>query len=139
LAEIDELIPGLYRICCYKDDRRLSFNQFLIEDELPALIHTGTYPMFEQVRAAVAQVLDPASLRYVVVPHFEADECGGMGRLIADAPDAVLACSAIGAGVNLCQWDFQGPVRGVQDGRCSSWVATACASSRRRMCTTGIR
>jgi flavorubredoxin len=116
LAEIDELTPGIYRICCYKADRRISFNQFLIDDELPTLIHTGQHPMYEQVRGAVAQVLDPGRLRYVVVPHFEADECGGMGRFVAEAAGAVLVCSAIGAGVNLCQWDFDGPVRGAVDG-----------------------
>ena len=42
--------------------------------------------MYEQVRAAVAQVLDPARLRYIVVPHFEADECGSMNEWLAAAP-----------------------------------------------------
>jgi len=117
VAEVDELTPGVYRICCYSEEHRLiSFNQFLIDDERPTLIHTGQYPMYEQVRSAVAEVLDPARLRYIVVPHFEADECGGMGRFAAEAADAVLVCSAIGAGVNLLQWDYDGPVQGVRDG-----------------------
>jgi flavorubredoxin len=116
VAEIVELTTDIYRICCYKDDRRISFNQFLINDELPTLIHTGQYPMYEQVRAAVAQILDPARLRYIVVAHFEADECGGMGRFVAEAKAAELVCSAVGAGVNLLQWDYQGPVLGAQDG-----------------------
>lgn len=117
MAEVDELTPGVHRICCYsKDHRQISFNQFLIDDELPTLIHTGQYPMYEEVRSAVAQVLDPARLRYIVVPHFEADECGGMARFVAEAREAVLICSAIGAGVNLLQWDYVGPVQGVRDG-----------------------
>src|SRR5262249_48845858 len=82
----------------------------------PALIHTGTFPMYDDVRSAVAQVLDPSRLRYVVVPHFEADECGGMGRFVAKAPNAVLACSALSARINLQQWDYRGPVKGMQDG-----------------------
>jgi flavorubredoxin len=68
------------------------------------------------VRRAIGDVIDPARLKYVVVPHFESDECGGMGRFVADAPDATLVCSEAGAVLNLSGWDYAGPVRGVRDG-----------------------
>jgi hypothetical protein len=68
------------------------------------------------VRDAVSYVLDPSRLAYVIVPHFEADECGGMGRFVAEAKQAVLVCSAAGARINLLQWDYAGPVKGVEDG-----------------------
>ena len=116
MAQVDQVADGIYRISSFVPQKRLSFNQFLIDDERPALVHTGTYPMYDEVRAAVAQVLDPARLAYVVVPHFEADECGGMGRFVAEAPEAVLVCSAVGARINLWQWDYAGPVLGVEDG-----------------------
>jgi flavorubredoxin len=64
----------------------------------------------------VAQVLDPKRLAYVLCPHFEADECGGMGRFVEEAPEAVLACSEAGAILNLSGWDYSGPVRGFRDG-----------------------
>src|SRR5207247_2824795 len=67
-----------------------SYNQFLIDDEHPTLIHTGTYPLYEDVRQAVSEILDPGRLAYIIVPHFEADECGGMGRFVAAAPQGVL-------------------------------------------------
>src|SRR5215831_6275885 len=91
MARIDHLIGGIYRISTFAPEKRISFNQFLIDDDAPALIHTGAFPMYADVRATIAQVLDPSRLRYVVVPHFEADECGGMGRFVAEAPQAVLA------------------------------------------------
>jgi flavorubredoxin len=116
MARVDHLAGGIYRISTYAPEKRISFNQFLIDDDEPALIHTGTFPLYGDVRAAVAEVLDPARLRYVIVPHFEADECGGMGRFVAEAPDAALICSAVGARINLQQWDYGGPFRGVQDG-----------------------
>ncbi|MBV9636309.1 MAG: hypothetical protein JOZ40_16940 [Methylobacteriaceae bacterium] len=116
MARVDHVTGGIYRISTYAPEKRLSFNQFLIEDEEPALIHTGTFPMYADVRTAIAQVLDPSRLRYVIVPHFEADECGGMGRFVAEAPHAVLACSAVGARINLQQWDYAGPIKGMQDG-----------------------
>src|SRR3954468_3694711 len=117
MARIDEVAEGIYRICTtvQLEGEAFQFNQFLIEDELPALIHTGVFPMYEDVRKTVAEVLDPARLAYIVCPHFEADECGGMGRFVAEAPEAVLACSEMGAGLNLTQWDYSGPVRGFRD------------------------
>jgi flavorubredoxin len=116
VAQVDEVVGGIYRISTFMPAKQLQFNQFLIDDELPALIHTGTYPMYEDVREAVAEVLDPKRLAYVICPHFEADECGGMGRFVAEAPEAVLACSELGFRINLTQWDYSGPVRGFRDG-----------------------
>ncbi|HZT43670.1 MAG TPA: FprA family A-type flavoprotein [Chthonomonadaceae bacterium] len=115
MITIDPMAEGIYRICQIEEGFPITFNQFLIDDECPALIHTGPYPMYEQVRKAVAEVLDPSRLAYVVVPHFEADECGGMGRFVAAAPEAVLVCSGTGAVLNLNHWDYAGPVKGVYD------------------------
>jgi flavorubredoxin len=61
-------------------------------------------------------VLDPARLAFVVVPHFEGDECGGMTRFAAEAKEAVLACGAIGAAINLNEWDYAGAVVGMRNG-----------------------
>ncbi len=116
MAHIDQVAQGIYRIASYAPTSDMSFNQFLIEDQHPTLIHTGTCPLYEAVRQAVAQVLDPARLDYIIVPHFEADECGGMGRFVAEARQAVLVCSLVGAAINLTKWDYAGPVQGVQDG-----------------------
>lgn len=116
MAQIDHIADGIYRISSFAPTPDMSFNQFLIADEHPALIHTGMYPMYEDVRRAVAEILDPTRLEYIIVPHFEADECGGMGRFVTEAQQAVLVCSMVGALVNLTQWDYAGPVRGVQDG-----------------------
>jgi flavorubredoxin len=38
------------------------------------------------------------------------------GRFVAEAPNAVLVCSALSARINLQQWDYKGPVKGMQDG-----------------------
>ncbi len=116
MARIDEVSEGIYRISTWASEAGISFNQFLIDDERPALIHTGQYPMYERVRKAVAEVMDPALLAYVMVPHFEADECGGMGRFVEEAQGAILACGEVGARINLTQWDFSGSVQGFRDG-----------------------
>ena len=52
------------------------------------LMHTGVYQAYEDIRKAISEVLDPARLAYVVLLHFEGDECGGMDRFIAEAKKA---------------------------------------------------
>jgi flavorubredoxin len=91
MIRVDEVADGIYRLSTMDPGFSITVNQFLIDDKRPTLIHTGMFPMYEDVRRAVAEVLDPARLAYAVCPHFEADECGGMGRFVAEAPEAVLA------------------------------------------------
>src|SRR4051795_766819 len=84
MARVDEVVDGIYRICTTVQlpDTEFQFSQFLIDDERPALIHTGMHGLYEGVREGVAEVLDPGKLEYVVLLHFEADENGGMDRFL---------------------------------------------------------
>jgi flavorubredoxin len=116
MHRIDPLTDGIYRISIFFPQYGITINQFLIADEKPALIHTGTHPMYEGVRQAISQVLDPATLAYVIVPHFEADECGGMGRFVQGSPKSTLICSDAGVALNFSAWDYGGPYKGMRDG-----------------------
>lgn len=117
MVKIDQIVDGIYRICSVPPGKSpVGFNQFLIDDERPTLIHTGFYEAYDTVRSAVAQVLDPKRLAYVVLAHFEADECGGMDRFLSEAPDSVLVASELSAGVNLAHWNYRGAVKGMRDG-----------------------
>ena len=51
------------------------------------LVHTGVHQAYDGIRKAIAEVLDPASLAYVVLLHFEGDECGGMEPLHGRGPE----------------------------------------------------
>jgi flavorubredoxin len=119
MTRIDEVTGGIYRISTMPKDSPIGFNQFLIDDEHPALIHTGMAPMYEDVRKAIKQVLDPARLAYVILLHFEGDECGGMERFMAEAPEAQLVGCELSAYLNLNSFDFacQGRVLGKRDGQ----------------------
>jgi flavorubredoxin len=117
MARIDEIVDGIYRISTtFSDGFDFQFNQFLIDDERPALVHTGMYAMYDDVREAVAEVLDPGKLGYVLLLHFKADECGGMDRFLEGAPDSTLACCAASVQLNLSGWNYRGRVEGHQDG-----------------------
>jgi hypothetical protein len=42
MVRVDEVADGIYRISTLETE--FQFNQFLIDDELPALGHTGMWP-----------------------------------------------------------------------------------------------
>lgn len=115
-TRIDEIVGGIYRISNWSGESTITFNQFLIDDERPTLVHTGRYGDYEAVRSAIAQVLDPARLQYVILLHFEADECGGMERFLDAAPAAVLAGSWLSVEINLRQWGYRGELKGFKNG-----------------------
>ena len=71
--------------------------------------------MFERVRDAVGQIMDPKSLRWIAFSHFEADECGALNFWLQEARDAKAACSRNGALVSVGDYAF-GKVRPLDDG-----------------------
>jgi flavorubredoxin len=119
MAQIDQIVDGIYRISTPPDPNvPISFNQFLIEDEAPVLVHTGVYGEYEGIHKAISEVLDPATLAYVVLLHFEGDECGGMDRFMGGAKNAQLVGSDMSAVLNLTSFgvDYVDRVKGVRDG-----------------------
>lgn len=105
-TQVDEIAPDLFRISTYIAKYDLQFNQFLVRDDEPLLFHTGMQSMFELVRAAVAKIIDPATLRWIGFSHFEADECGSLNAWLSQAPQAQALCGIIGATININ--DFTG-------------------------------
>lgn len=124
MTTIDEIAPDLYRICTYIPEIDLQFSQFLVKDEEPLLWETGMKQMFPAVRAAVAKIIDPATLRWVAFSHFEPDECGSLNEWLTLAPRAEPLCSAVGAMVFVNDGATR-PARGVG-------VETLIETGRRR-------
>ena len=64
MARMDEIVDGIYGISTTFnfDGLDFGFDQFLMDDERRALIHTGMYGMYDDVRRAVGEVLDPGRL-----------------------------------------------------------------------------
>jgi flavorubredoxin len=115
-TRIDHIAGGIYRIATWAEPYGITFNQFLIDDERPALIHTGEYEAYENIRKAIAEVLDPASLAYVALLHWEGDENGSMDRFMAEAPKAELVGSALSIALNARGFGVHERVRGFTDG-----------------------
>jgi flavorubredoxin len=115
-TRIDHITGGIYRISSWEEEYRLTFNQFLIDDERPTLIHTGNYDHYEPIRRAVREVLDPATLANIILLHWEGDENGGMDRFMAEARESELVGSALSIGLNAHGFGLHERVRGFMDG-----------------------
>jgi flavorubredoxin len=100
-TKVTEIVADLYRISTFAPEYGIQFNQFLLKDDEPFLMHTGFKHMFAATRDAVASVLDPARLRWIGFSHFESDECGALNEWLAAAPAAQPLCSFVGAMVSV--------------------------------------
>jgi flavorubredoxin len=101
-VKIAEIHDGIYRISGYDSIFGITFNQFLIVDEQPVLIHTGPIGMYKKIEEKVKEVIPLQKLAYVAFLHFESDEWGGMEFL--ESADAKLVCSDLSSKLNLSGW-----------------------------------
>ena len=96
-CNVDEIAPDLFRLSTFHPDYGMQFNQFVLRDDEPVLIHTGMRAMLPATLEGIASVVDPSTLRWIGFSHFEADECGAINELLAIAPNAAPICSFVGA------------------------------------------
>src|SRR5262249_1397910 len=108
-ARVDEIAPQIFRIAVWTRKAPITFNQFVIRDECPALIHTGHAALFDTVRAQVERLLDPRTLRYISFSHFEADECGALNHWLTLAPQAEVCCGSIAARTSIADFALRPP------------------------------
>lgn len=100
-SNITEISTDLYRISTFHPDFGIQFNQFLLKDDEPFLMHTGFKQMFPLTLEAVASIIDPAKLRWIGFSHFESDECGALNDWLRIAPESQAVCSFVGAMVSV--------------------------------------
>jgi flavorubredoxin len=114
-ATVTEIAADVFRISIFPEGGRLSFGCFLIRDDEPAMVETSFNRFFGLVHGAVKTLIDPSTLRYILIPHFEMDECGSLNRFLEVAPRAEPVCSPIGARVTLPDFS-QRPPRALAQG-----------------------
>jgi flavorubredoxin len=92
-----------------------TFNQYLINDEVPLLYHTGLRKLFPLVCEAIGTVIELDSLRYIGFSHYEADECGSLNDFLSIAPNAEPLCSEVAKMVSVDDVAIR-PARALADG-----------------------
>src|SRR5215218_3083469 len=110
MATIAEVAEDTFRINLEIPGAPIDVSFFVIRDEQPTLVETGFRRAFADTYQAVARVLDPTTLRYVVVPHLEGDESGALNLFLERAPNAKPVGSPIGAAVNLSDFAIREPL-----------------------------
>jgi len=115
MATITEVAEDIYRVNAELPGRPVTVSMFVIDDEEPTLVETGHRKLHDEIRDAVRKVIDPSRLRYVVVPHFEADECGGLNHFLDAAPHAVPVASPVGAATSISDFAIRDPLRADED------------------------
>ena len=96
-ANVTEIAADVYRISTFHPEYGIQFNQFLIKDDEPFIMHTGFKKMFPITLDGVASLIDPKKLRWIGFSHFESDECGALNDFLGVAPNAQAVCSVVGA------------------------------------------
>jgi hypothetical protein len=106
----------LYRLSTYVPEANLQFNQFLLCDEQPLLLHTGMRGLFPSVKEAVARLIDPATLRWIAFSHFEAEDCRSLREWQSLAPEACALCGLVGKLVSVDDVVAVRPAQALDDG-----------------------
>lgn len=100
-TRIDAIGDKLYRISTAMPPEFMpggfTFNQYLLIDEAPLLMHSGLRGQFEAISKAIATVMPVEKLRYIAFCHVEADECGALNQFLQVAPRAEPLCSQLAA------------------------------------------
>ncbi len=114
-CKVTEIAPDTYRLSTFHPDFKIQFNQLLINDDEPFLMHTGYKRLFQTTLEGLRSVLDPAKLRWIGFSHYESDECGALNEWLAVAPHAQALCSVVGAIVSVNDFANRSP-RALADG-----------------------
>ena len=117
MTQIDEVGRDLFRISTFAPEINMQFNQFLLRDDEPLLVHTGLKAHFETTLQAVSKVIRPQDLRWIGFSHFEADECGALALWQRVAPRSAAVCSLVAKAVSIDDSAALRPALGLTDGQ----------------------
>lgn len=88
-----QIYPNLYQFTDVVEPIKLSMHQYLLLTDEPILIQTGSVTQAQAMLPKIKELLGDCSLKYILISHFEADECGGLSLIIKEYPNAIAVCS----------------------------------------------
>ncbi len=92
-----EIYKDLYQFTDVLEPIKLSMHQYLLLSDEPVLIQTGAVPQAQATLPLLKKLLGDKSLKYILISHFESDECGGLSLVLKEYPEAVAVCSEVTA------------------------------------------
>lgn len=91
------IFNDLYQFTNYVPPIDLTFHQYLLGLDEPMLIHTGNKQRAKELVPQIKDKLKNEELKYIFISHFESDECGGLGIILGEFPQAKVICSEVTA------------------------------------------
>ena len=88
-----EIYPDLYQFTDVLEPIKLSMHQYLLNAEEPVLIQTGAVPQAQATLPKLKELLGNRPMKYILISHFESDECGGLSLVLKEYPNAIAVCS----------------------------------------------
>src|SRR6187549_270674 len=82
----------------------LPVNAYVLHAEQPVVNDSGLSTVDKDFVSALAQVLDPADVRWFWITHPDRDHTGGLWQLLQAAPAARLVTTFLGLGIMSCEW-----------------------------------
>lgn len=92
-----QIYPDLYQFTDVMEPIKLSMHQYLLLTGEPVLIQTGAISQTRRILPRLEELLGERSLKYILMSHFESDECGGVSLVLQKYPDAICVCSEVTA------------------------------------------
>ncbi len=92
-----QIYKELYQFTHVMQPIKLSMHQYLLLTEEPVLVQTGSVRQTRETLPQIKQLLGGKTIKYILVSHFESDECGGLSLVMEEYPDAVTICSEVTA------------------------------------------
>lgn len=90
---LTQFFPELHQFTSIMEPIKLSMHQYLLQTGEPVLIQTGAVEQAKEILPKIQGMLCGKLLRYILISHFESDECGGVSLILKEYPDAVCICS----------------------------------------------
>ena len=112
---MNPICENLYQFTQYRREFNLSDHQYLLLNTEPCLVHTGTAEAARENLRKLKEILNGRPLRYILVSHLGADECGGLFLLQREWQDVETICSAQTAR-QLRGFGYEGKIREVTAG-----------------------
>lgn len=91
------IAQDLYQFSTYIPPINLTFHQYLLFNAKPLLVHTGNVQQATSLIPQLKAILKDNPLKYILISHFEADECGGLTHILEQFPQAKVICSEVTA------------------------------------------
>jgi flavorubredoxin len=121
-----EMKPGIYWVGGVDWDLRnfhgyltqmgSTYNAYLIVDEKITVVDTVKHYLFDEMMSRIKQVVDPASIDYIISNHVEMDHSGSLLKLKEAAPNAEIFASPFGKRGLMSHFDIKDEIKTVKEG-----------------------